>query len=77
MIRVAIDTNDNEEKLMQKITPNLWFNDNAREAAEFYVSIFPDSAVTGGSSYPKSAEEGLADFQLDMAGKDLTADFET
>lgn len=30
----------------QKITPCLWFDGNAEEAAAFYVSIFPDSAVT-------------------------------
>jgi predicted 3-demethylubiquinone-9 3-methyltransferase (glyoxalase superfamily) len=31
---------------MQKITPFLWFNDNALEAAEFYSSIFKHTAVT-------------------------------
>jgi predicted 3-demethylubiquinone-9 3-methyltransferase (glyoxalase superfamily) len=31
---------------MQKITPNLWFGKEAKEAAEFYVSLFPDSKVT-------------------------------
>lgn len=61
---------------MKKITPNLWFNGNAREAAEYYVSVFPNSHITGGSKYPTTPEEGLADFQLDMAGKDLTVDFE-
>ncbi len=60
---------------MQKITPNLWFDGNVREAAEFYTSIFPDGRITGGSKYPESKEEGLADFQLDLAGKDLTIDF--
>ncbi|MBA4187307.1 MAG: hypothetical protein C0467_04730 [Planctomycetaceae bacterium] len=30
----------------QKITPFLWFDGQAEEAANFYVSIFPDSAVT-------------------------------
>lgn len=59
---------------MQKITPNLWFNGNAREAAEYYASIFPDARITGGSAYPSSTAEGLADFQQDLAGKDLTID---
>ena len=27
---------------MNKITPFLWFNDNAEDAANFYLSIFPD-----------------------------------
>jgi len=31
---------------MQKIIPNLWFNTEAKEAAEFYASVFPDSKVT-------------------------------
>jgi predicted 3-demethylubiquinone-9 3-methyltransferase (glyoxalase superfamily) len=30
-----------------KITPFLWFECQAEEAANFYVSLFPDSAVTG------------------------------
>lgn len=61
---------------MQKITPNLWFDGNAREAVEFYVSVFPDGKITGGSKYPDSQEDGLADFQLELAGKDLTIEFE-
>ena len=30
---------------MDKITPCLWFVGNALEAAEFYVSVFPGSAI--------------------------------
>ena len=61
---------------MQKIVPNLWFNGNAKEAAEYYVSVFPNSKIIGTEYYPNSAEEGLADFQLAMAGKPLTVEFE-
>lgn len=32
--------------MRQKITPFLWFNDNAEEAATFYVSVFPNSKLT-------------------------------
>ena len=28
---------------MNKITPFLWFNDNAEDAAEFYLSVFPQA----------------------------------
>ena len=59
----------------QKITANLWFDGNAKQAADFYVSVFPGSSIKGGSNYPASAEDGLADFQLDLAGKPLTVDF--
>lgn len=62
--------------MQQKITPNIWFDGNAKEAAEFYVAAFPHSGITNVSYYPKSAEEGLADFQLNLAGKELTVDFE-
>lgn len=31
---------------VQKITPHLWFDQEAKEAAEFYAAIFPDSKVT-------------------------------
>lgn len=61
---------------MQKITPNLWFNGNAKEAAEYYVSVFPNTNIVSTSHYPMSKEEGLADFQLNMAGKVLTVDFD-
>jgi len=30
---------------MQKITPHLWFDKEAKEAAEFYVSVFDNSRV--------------------------------
>ena len=30
---------------MQKITPFLWFNDQAEEAMYFYISVFPNSRV--------------------------------
>jgi predicted 3-demethylubiquinone-9 3-methyltransferase (glyoxalase superfamily) len=29
---------------MRPIVPNLWFDSEAEQAAEFYVSVFPDSA---------------------------------
>jgi predicted 3-demethylubiquinone-9 3-methyltransferase (glyoxalase superfamily) len=31
---------------VQKITPHLWFDKEAKQAAEFYTSIFPDSRIT-------------------------------
>ncbi len=61
---------------MQKITANLWFNANAQEAVDFYVSVFPDGKIINTTYYPKSTREGLADFQQEFAGKVLTIDFE-
>jgi predicted 3-demethylubiquinone-9 3-methyltransferase (glyoxalase superfamily) len=61
---------------MQKITPFLWFNDNAEEAANFYTSIFKNSKVTGITRYGDSGPgpKGTAmivTFQID--GQEFTA----
>jgi predicted 3-demethylubiquinone-9 3-methyltransferase (glyoxalase superfamily) len=58
---------------VKKITPNLWFDGNAKHAVDFYVSVFPDSKVVATTYYPT---EGLADFQKGLAGKELTVEFE-
>lgn len=34
---------------MQKIIPHLWFDKEAKEAAEFYTSVFPKSKITSTS----------------------------
>jgi predicted 3-demethylubiquinone-9 3-methyltransferase (glyoxalase superfamily) len=39
----------------QKITPFLWFDGRAEEAANFYVSVFKNSEVTGVSRYGEDA----------------------
>jgi predicted 3-demethylubiquinone-9 3-methyltransferase (glyoxalase superfamily) len=31
--------------MMQKIIPHLWFDKEAKEAAEFYTSVFPVSRI--------------------------------
>ncbi|MGN6101522.1 MAG: VOC family protein [Devosia sp.] len=40
---------------MHKITPFLWFDTEAEEAAEFYVSLFPNSRITGKTHYGEGA----------------------
>jgi predicted 3-demethylubiquinone-9 3-methyltransferase (glyoxalase superfamily) len=55
---------------MPRIVPNLWFDTQALEAAELYVSIFPNSRITATSYYPAGAPgpEGAVltvDFELD------------
>jgi predicted 3-demethylubiquinone-9 3-methyltransferase (glyoxalase superfamily) len=36
---------------MPKITPFLWFDDQAEEAVEFYLSVFPDSRILDVARY--------------------------
>ena len=40
----------------QKITPFLWFDDKAEEAAKYYVSIFKNSRITQITHYAKATE---------------------
>lgn len=46
------------ETSIQKITPFLWFNREAEEAARFYASIFPDSSVDNVSSMAADSPSG-------------------
>ncbi len=56
---------------MAKITPCLWFDDQAEEAANFYVSTFPNSRVVAvdraPSDYPsgKAGDVLIVEFTLD------------
>jgi predicted 3-demethylubiquinone-9 3-methyltransferase (glyoxalase superfamily) len=43
--------------VIQKITPCLWFDSQAEEAAKFYVSLFPNSAVGAITRYGKEGFE--------------------
>ncbi|MEW1720540.1 VOC family protein [Streptomyces sp. NPDC093109] len=52
---------------MPRITPNLWFDTEGEEAAEFYVSVFPNSRIRHISYY---GEAGPG-----RAGTVLTVDF--
>lgn len=42
---------------MQKITPFLWFNDQAEDAAKFYTSVFPNSSIDKVTRYSEAASE--------------------
>ncbi len=53
---------------MQRITPFLWFDNNAEEAMNYYVSIFPNSKVIRVSHY---SEAGPG-----PAGSVMTTEFE-
>ena len=54
---------------MPSLTPSLWFNYDAEEAANFYVSIFPNSRVVNVSKAPADSPSG-------KKGDVLTVDWE-
>lgn len=53
---------------MPPIIPNLWFDTQAHEAAEFYCSVFPDSRVLSVARYTEAGPG--------TAGEILTVEFE-
>jgi predicted 3-demethylubiquinone-9 3-methyltransferase (glyoxalase superfamily) len=66
--------------IAQRITPFLWFDDQAEEAAAFYTSIFKNSKILSTTRYTKEAEQAAGRsagsvmtvvFQLD--GQEFTA----
>lgn len=53
---------------MTRITPCLWFDGNAEEAANFYAATFPDSGV-------RAVHRSPADYPSGKAGDVLTVEF--
>jgi predicted 3-demethylubiquinone-9 3-methyltransferase (glyoxalase superfamily) len=54
--------------MQQKITPNLWFDTEAEEAADFYISVFKDGRIVSTARYPEGA--------MREAGMVMTVEFE-
>jgi predicted 3-demethylubiquinone-9 3-methyltransferase (glyoxalase superfamily) len=54
--------------MQPRITPNLWFDTEAEEAAEFYVSVFPNSRIVGVLHYTEAGPR--------PAGTVMTVEFE-
>ena len=57
---------------MQKITPFLWFDDQAEQAASYYVSVFPNSTINRITHYT----EGGREHHRQPPGKVMTVEFE-
>ena len=55
---------------MQKITPFLWFDDEAEDAANFYVSLFEDSEVTNVTPGPAGQAQWVG---FTLAGQEFMA----
>ncbi|CAN5763576.1 VOC family protein [soil metagenome] len=59
-------------KIRQRIVPCFWFDDQAEEAAEFYVSIFPNSRI---GTVIRYSEVGC-EIHGQAPGSVMTVDFE-
>jgi predicted 3-demethylubiquinone-9 3-methyltransferase (glyoxalase superfamily) len=58
---------------MQKITPHLWFDKEAREAAEFYTSLFPDSKITNTTTLHDTPSGDTDIVSFELAGQSFMA----
>jgi predicted 3-demethylubiquinone-9 3-methyltransferase (glyoxalase superfamily) len=47
------------------ISPNLWFDKEAERAAEFYVSVFPNSRIVDVARYPEGAPGPAGEVMMD------------
>ena len=54
--------------MQQKITPNLWFDTQAEEAASFYISVFSNSRIVNVARYTEAGPR--------PAGMVMTVEFE-
>jgi predicted 3-demethylubiquinone-9 3-methyltransferase (glyoxalase superfamily) len=60
---------------MQKISPFLWFNDNAEDAMNFYLSVFKDSKVIRVAHNPPGApgpEGALLMASIQLEGQEIS-----
>src|SRR5687767_5448048 len=55
---------------MPRVTPFLWYDNQAEEAANFYASVFSNSRVGKITRYPEGSPEGYA------PGSAMTVEFE-
>jgi predicted 3-demethylubiquinone-9 3-methyltransferase (glyoxalase superfamily) len=65
---------------VQKITPFLWFDSEAEEAATFYTGVFPDSRIIAVSRYGDEGQEvhgrapgSVMTVVFELAGQSFTA----
>lgn len=57
---------------MQKITPFLWYDDRAGEAARFYVSVFKNSQILSiNGEDPASANDRVSSARVRLDGQEL------
>jgi predicted 3-demethylubiquinone-9 3-methyltransferase (glyoxalase superfamily) len=65
---------------MQKITPHLWFDSQAEEAAEYYIGLIENSKVVNKTYFPEAGQEitkkepgSLMTVSFQLSGQDFIA----
>ena len=57
---------------MQKITPHLWFDKEAKEAAEFYTSVFRDSKINNTTTLRNTPSGTMDIVTIELIGQEFT-----
>jgi len=57
---------------MQKISPHLWFDKEAREASEFYTSIFKDSRIKNTTTLHNTPSGSVDLVAIELAGQEFS-----
>lgn len=57
---------------MQKITPFLWFEKGAKEAADLYVSVFKDAKIKSVSTMSETPSGTIEIVAVELFGQDFT-----
>ncbi len=55
----------------QKITPFLWFDKEARQAARFYTSVFKDSKIKGGDMFSDTPSGEVDVISIELMGQEF------
>src|ERR1700730_9216265 len=74
--RIASTKFENWSRPMPKIPPFLWFDSQAEEAANFYVSIFPNSKIKIVNRYGEAGpgpKGSVMTVRFDLDGQEFTA----
>ncbi len=57
---------------MQKITPHLWFDKEAKEAADFYTSVFPNSKIKDTTTLHNTPSGTVDIVTIELLGQEFT-----
>ena len=60
-------------RLKQRIVPHLWYDKEAKQAAEFYCSVFPDSRVTHVTTLRDTPSGDCDVVQFELMGQSMQA----
>jgi predicted 3-demethylubiquinone-9 3-methyltransferase (glyoxalase superfamily) len=58
---------------MSTVTPFLWFDTEAEDAARFYTSLFPNSSITKITTRPDRTEETVLTVEFELDGRRFIA----